>query len=86
MTDQEFLDKAKEKYGYRGLKDAREHLEYIQRGYDGVPETDENTRVKMREALIYGFFINKDKAREKFTPKKYRKEPSCLTSSSTTPN
>ena len=72
MTDQEFLDKAKENYGYRGLKQAREYLEYIQHGYDSVPETDEYTKAKMREALIYAFFITKDKAHEKFTPKKYR--------------
>lgn len=70
----EFLAQAKEQYGSRGKKQAKELLENIQTMFDGgeLPEEDKD---EFFRAITEIYFESKEKNR-KYTPKKYRKNTS----------
>ena len=67
----EFIQKAKEKYGSRGKKQAEELLENIKSLFDGgeLPEEDKD---EFFRAITEIYFDARAK-NKKYTPKKYRK-------------
>lgn len=71
MTEEEFYEKVKETYGSRGIRQAKKMMNCTVVG-DGKEEPLDKGSV-LAQALMESFFICKEKAREKFTPKKYRK-------------
>lgn len=67
MTEEEFYAKVKEKYGSRGVRQAKEVI-------SAAPQEEPfDKNGLLAQAMMAAFFMSKDKAREKFTPKKYRK-------------
>jgi len=81
MTEQEFLTAAKERFRARGLREAKKYLdepEVVMSSTADSPDgkiviphrRDSETAPIMMEVWL----DSKQRAREKFTPKKYRKE------------
>jgi len=71
LSDEEFINPAREKYGYRGASGAKEMLEsFDAQFFDLYPEDSAVIIQGMKEA----FFDSEEEAREKDTPKKYRKK------------
>lgn len=71
-VDQEsFYRKAKELYGYRGMKQAKELMKDSGALFAGGTVDDTAKKVVM-DALIELFFLAKKEAHDKFTPRKYR--------------
>ena len=72
MTEQDFLSAAKERFGARGLREAKKYISsYVA---DGLKDARENDKPFIQEVLFTAWLESKARAREKFTPKKYRKE------------
>lgn len=71
MTEEEFYAKVKEKYGSRGVRQAKKMMNCTVIGDGREEPLDKESQ--LAQALMEVFFITKEKAREKFTPKKYRK-------------
>lgn len=67
MTEQEFYEKVKTEYGSRGVKQAKKMMadSEVQKICTG----GENTTA----AVMLAFLSNKQRARAKFTPRKYKK-------------
>jgi len=65
----------------KDIKEVKKKAEAIKDGlmasislaFDGNPEEDEETLAKVMQALEEGMMLAKKEAKEKFTPKKYRK-------------
>ena len=71
LSDEEFINLAREKYGYRGARDAKKMFEkHDAQFFDLYPEDSAVMIQGMKEA----FFEAKENNREKYTPKKYRKK------------
>lgn len=66
MTDEEFISQIRSEFGYHGMRDAKRFLE--------EPNVKNEKDERVRTAMMLAFTSNKRRAREKFTPKKYRKE------------
>lgn len=71
MTEEEFYAKVKEQYGSRGLRQAKEMMNCTVVGDGREEPLDKGS--ELAQAMMKAFFMCKEKAREKFTPKKYRK-------------
>ena len=69
--DEEFISKAQEKYGRRGIKDAQELIEQVSGLFAGGEVTEE-TKDEVMQAIQNDYWLAK-KENEKYTPKKYRK-------------
>ena len=71
MTEQEFLTAAKERFGSRGLRQAKALLDKPVRDHMGIiaPMRDSSLFPVMSEMWL----DSKEEARKRFTPKKYRK-------------
>lgn len=71
MTEQEFLQTARERFGARGLRQAKAFLDKPVRDHMGIttPMRDSSLFPVMSEIWL----DSKEDARERFTPKKYRK-------------
>jgi transcriptional regulator with XRE-family HTH domain len=69
--DEEFLTEAAEKFGKRGLEQAQSVIEQTAALFAGGELSEEDQIAFLHE--IQGLFLDsKQRAREKFTPKKYR--------------
>lgn len=69
MIDQEFLATVREKYGSRGVRDAKDFLKEL--GDESkFPSEHHDT---FRGYFMIAWLTNKESARQKFTPKKYRR-------------
>lgn len=73
IRDQRFIQMAREKYGYRGKRDAEELINDVTVLFAGGSVDEEAAQVVI-ECLESFFFHAKEEARRRFTPKKYRKE------------
>ncbi|MDR1705158.1 MAG: helix-turn-helix domain-containing protein [Clostridiales bacterium] len=70
--DEEFLTEAAEKYGRRGLAQAEVILEQAAAMFAGGELSEEDQIAFMHE--MQGLFLDsKNRARDKFTPRKYKK-------------
>jgi transcriptional regulator with XRE-family HTH domain len=66
----------------KDLREVKKKAEAIKNGlmasvalaFDGDPEADEETYAKVMQALEEGMKLAKKEAKEKYTPKKYRKQ------------
>ncbi len=74
MTDQEFIDKAKEMYGSRGKRQAQEIIASIEKSIKHNAITDTLTKQAMSDAIKDSWFEHKEMNIRLYTPKKYRKE------------
>ena len=70
--DEEFLTEAGEKYGRRGQTQAQDILERTSALFAGGELSDVDQLAFIHEIQRL-YFDSKERAREKFTPKKYRK-------------
>ena len=70
--DEEFLTTAAERYGRRGLSQAQSILEETAALFAGG-ELSEQDKLGFLHEMQAIFFDSTERAREKFTPKKYRK-------------
>lgn len=72
MTEQKFITTVREKFGSRGVRDAKKFLTELEEETKSLlpPET----RTAFHEAGMVAWLCNKERARRKFTPKKYRQE------------
>ena len=69
MTEQEFLTAAKERFGSRGLRQAKTMLEGLDKKKSSVPANE----VPAYRSLMMDLWLDsKEEARQKYTPKKYR--------------
>lgn len=69
MTEQEFLTAAKERFGSRGLRQAKTMLEELDKKKPSVPADE----IPAHRSLMMDLWLDsKEEARRKFTPKKYR--------------
>ena len=71
MTEQEFLTAAKERFGSRGLRQAKVFLDTPVRSNTG--ETSSVRDSELASFLMEIWLDSKEEVRRKFTPKKYRK-------------
>ena len=71
MTDAEFIKKASTLYGSNGKREARQ---FLQENKAAFADLDEESASLGMDGLKQAWLINKEHARQKFTPKKYRKE------------
>ena len=71
LSDEEFINLAREKYGYRGARDAKEMLESFDTRVLNMSKEDNDA---YRQLMIQLWIDSKEEAREKYTPKKYRKK------------
>ena len=67
-----FLAEAREQFGARGAKEAQEVLGRVSSLFAGG-DLDEDAKDVFFQALMAVYMDSKKNAREKFTPKKYRK-------------
>ena len=74
MTKQKFITTVREKYGSHGVRDAKKFLTELEKKTNSLlpPET----HTAFHEAGMMAWLCNKERARQKFTPKKYRQEAS----------
>ena len=70
--DEEFVLQAKQTYGYQGAKDAEELIADISALFAGG-ELSEDAKDGVMRALQDAYWMAKEKNREKYTPKKYRR-------------
>ena len=70
--DEEFVLQAKQTYGYQGARDAEELIADISALFAGG-ELSEDAKDGVMRALQDAYWMAKEKNREKYTPKKYRK-------------
>lgn len=70
LHNEEFLEKAKEKYGSRGMAQAKKLLNQVQAFYAGG-HLSEDERLAFRDEMEAIFWDAKEDAK-KYTPKKYR--------------
>lgn len=71
MTRTQFLEHAKAEFGFRGKREAAGFLGYIDTFLEQL-QRDEAYRHYLEQILMSEFFDSKRRAREKFTPYKYR--------------
>ena len=71
--DEEFLTEAAAKYGRRGLSQAQAVLEQASALLAGSELSDDDKLAFVHEIQEL-YFDSKERARQKFTPKKYRKQ------------
>ena len=74
MDEELFVATAKSNYGYKGAREAQEVIGKTKALLAGGELDDEAKDVFFR-ALMEVYLESKGEAREKFTPKKYRKHP-----------
>lgn len=67
-----FLAEAREQFGAKGAREAQEVLERVSSLFAGG-DLDEDAKDIFFQALMSVYMDSKKSAREKFTPKKYRK-------------
>lgn len=72
VNKQEILDKAKEKYGSRGMSQAEKIYEQTKAYYAGG-KLNPDEQNEFRDLMLSIFFETKEDAK-KYTPKKYRKK------------
>lgn len=71
--DEEFVLQAQQNYGYKGAKDAEELVADVSALFAGG-ELSENDKDAVMRALQDAYWMAKERNKEKYTPKKYRKE------------
>jgi len=71
--DEEFVLQAQQTYGYKGARQAEELVADISALFAGGEMQEEEKDAVMR-ALQEAYWIAKEKNKEKYTPKKYRKD------------
>ena len=67
-----FIASARESFGYKGAKEAQEVLGRVNSLFAGG-ELDDDARDVFFQAVMAVYMDSKQNAKEKFTPKKYRK-------------
>ena len=67
-----FIASARESFGYKGAKEAQEVLGRVNSLFAGG-ELDDDAKDVFFQAVIAVYMDSKQNAKEKFTPKKYRK-------------
>lgn len=72
-TEQAFYDEVREKFGSRGVRDAKKEMERTIVSFRRADFPLDSCSAVMK-ALQHAYLMNKEEAREKYTPKKYRKE------------
>lgn len=77
-----FILEAKENFGSKGAKEAQEVLGRVNSLFAGG-ELDEDAKDVFFQAIMSVYMDSKKTAREKYTPKKYRKHKDKVKSSST---
>lgn len=77
-TDEEFYQAVREKYGSRGVRQAKRDIERL----DIYPnnQLSPEEQLLFRQLMMELFMDSKERAREKFTPKKYREKLSAPSS------
>ena len=70
--DEEFLTLAAQRYGNKGMTEAKEVLEQTAALFAGGKLSDEDKLAFLHEMQAI-YFDSKERARKKFTPKKHRK-------------
>ena len=70
--DEEFVLQAQQNYGYKGSKDAEELVAGVSALFAGG-ELSENDKDAVMRALQDAYWMAKERNKEKYTPKKYRK-------------
>ena len=70
--DEEFVLQAQQSYGYKGAKDAEELVAGVSALFAGG-ELSENDKDAVMRALQDAYWMAKERNKEKYTPKKYRK-------------
>ena len=70
--DEEFITEVYEKYGSRGARQAQDILEQASAMFAGG-ELSEDDQLAFVHEIQHLYLDSKERAREKFTPKKYRK-------------
>jgi len=69
-SDEEFYQAVREKYGAKGVRDAKKYVENM----DEQPsELSHDEQLEFRRLMMELWMDSKEEAREKYTPKKYRK-------------
>ena len=71
IDDELFVANAKEKYGYKGAREATKLISEVSALFAGGELSDEAKEVFFR-SITEVYFESKEEARKKFTPKKYR--------------
>ena len=71
--DEEFVLQAQQSYGYKGARDAEELVAGVSALFAGG-ELSENDKDAVMRALQDAYWMAKERNKEKYTPKKYRKE------------
>lgn len=71
-TREEFIEKARKKYGSRGAKQAKEMIDNMSSSYAGGQLFDEDKEA-VEEIMQEIFWLSK-KLNKKYTPKKYLKK------------
>lgn len=72
IDEDRFLAETREQFGTKGAKEAQEVLERVSSLFAGG-DLDEDAKDVFFQALMTVYIDSKKNAREKFTPKKYRK-------------
>lgn len=75
LDEELFVTTAKSEYGYRGAKEAQAVIGRTKALLAGG-DLDEEAKEVFFRALMEVYLESKGEAKEKFTPKKYRKHPS----------
>ena len=70
---EEFVLQAQQSYGYKGARDAEELVAGVSALFAGG-ELSENDKDAVMRALQDAYWMAKERNKEKYTPKKYRKE------------
>lgn len=74
MDEELFIASAKSQYGYKGAKEAQDVIGRTRALLAGG-DLDDDAKEVFFQALMEVYLESKAEAREKFTPKKYRKHP-----------
>lgn len=75
IDEELFIATAKSQYGYKGAKEAQEVISKARALFAGG-DLGEEAKEAFFRALMQVYLESKAEAKEKFTPKKYRKHPS----------
>lgn len=70
--DEEFVLQAQQTYGYKGARDAEELVADVSALFAGGQLSEQDKDAVMR-ALQEAYWMAKERNKEKYTPKKYRK-------------